>query len=71
MRICRSKSDARAQVKMRSPCAGQNAMRMRSSKRGAHAQAKKDAHAQAKIRCACEGLNEVRMRKKNEMGMSR
>ena len=64
VRICRSKSDACAQVKMQSPCACQNAMRMRSSKRGAHAQAKKDAHAQAKMRSACEGLNEVRMRRK-------
>ena len=32
VRMCRSKCDARAQVKMPSPCAGQNAMRMRSSK---------------------------------------
>ena len=32
VRMCRSKCDARALIKMRSPCAGQNAMRMRSSK---------------------------------------
>ena len=64
VRMCRSKCDVPSQVKMRSPCAGQNAMRMHSSKWGAHAQAKKDAHAQAKMRCACAGLNEVRMRRK-------
>ena len=55
VRMCRSKCDARAQVKMRSPCAGQNAMRMRSFKSGAHVQAKK--------RCACACLNEMRMRR--------
>ena len=32
VRMCRSKCNARAQVKLRSPCAGQNAMRMCSSK---------------------------------------
>ena len=32
VRMCRSKCYARAQVNMRSPCAGQNAMGMRSSK---------------------------------------
>ena len=47
LRMCRSKCDARAQVKMRSPCAGQN----------------NHAHAQAKKRCACACQNEMRMRR--------
>ena len=32
VRMCRSKCDARGQVKMRSPCVGQDEMRMRRTK---------------------------------------
>ena len=64
VRMCRSKCDARAQVKMRSPCAGQNAcacaapneVRMRRPKKDAH------AHAQNEMRMR-RPLNEVRMRR--------
>ena len=48
---------------MRYARADQNEMRMRSSKKGAHAQEKKDPHEQAKNRCACAGKNEMRMSK--------
>ena len=61
--MCRSKSDARAQVKMRSPCAGQMRCACAAPKEVRMRRQKKDAHAQAKMRCACEGLNEVRMRR--------
>ena len=47
VRMCRSKCDARAQVKMRSPCTGQN----------------NHAHAQLQMRCACSGQKKMRMRR--------
>ena len=55
VRMCRSKCDARAQVKMQSPCAGQkpcacaapNEVRMRRPRKDAHAHAQnEDAHTQ-------------------------
>ena len=65
VRMCRSKCDARAQVKMRSPCAGQNAMlHAQLQMRCACAGKKKMRTRGAKMRCACAGLNEVRMRRK-------
>ena len=46
VRMCRSKCDAYAQVKMQSPCAGQ----------------KNHANAQSQMRCACAGQEKMRMR---------
>ena len=51
--MCRSKCDARAQVKLQSPCAGKNAMPVRRQMC--------DALAQVKMRCARADQNEIRM----------
>ena len=71
VRMCRSKCDARAQVKMRSPCAGQNAMRMqlqmmrmrKKKMRRQNEMPKWGAHAQEK---KWAGKNEMRMRRQKK-----